>query len=149
MIMKNKHGWIEIVEAFVSILLVVGVVLIVINNGSIGKSDISDKVYTVEHSLIREIETNSTLRTEILTVPSSSLPIEWTQVGFPADVTNKITERTPDYLNCIGKICLINTGCSLTEKVTTDIYSQSVIISASIEGGVGYRQLNIFCWVKG
>jgi hypothetical protein len=66
-IMKGKKGWIEIVEAFVAILLIAGVVLVILNKSSLGGTDISQQVYTTELSILREVQTNDIFRAEIIT----------------------------------------------------------------------------------
>lgn len=144
--MKNKNGWIEIVEAFVAVLLIAGVVLIVLNRGYLQKTDISDQIYDSQLSILREIETNDTMRTEVLSAPAP-LPIEWEDPRFPADVKSRIIVRTPNYLMCSGKICDMNVTCSLSGNKEKDIYSQSVAISSTLQD-LGYRQLNLFCWMK-
>lgn len=246
---KNKRGWIQIVEAVVAVLLVATVLLITINKGYIGKSDISESVYKTELSILREIETNDNFRTEMITLCNTGqicqevtspnqefitqcmaspcqdkrtdlqlcdkklcgvkrdncgvlrlcgscsgtscnshgsaggigmcetdcsdpktdleicgsrtcgfaldgcgnprtcgLPIEWNK--FPIDIKAKITERTPDYLTCEGKICAMTDTCVLTSNSQQDVYAQSVVISATIKGGVSYKQLKLFCWQK-
>ncbi len=135
--MQNyKRGWIEIVEAFVAILLIAGVVLIILNQSYLSKSDISEKVYNVEVFILREIQTSDHFRQEISDA-EEPLPIEWEDDRFPQDVKEKIIERTPDYLNCTAKICNLNETCSLrrTEEIEKqikdkDIYAQSVSITA-------------------
>jgi len=152
---NNRRGWVEIVEAVVAILLVAAVLLITVNKGYIGKTDISEGVYKIELSILREIETNNSLRMEILEAP---LPVEWDD--FPTGVKDKIITRTPTYLECMGKICQLYEGdnpeaesvpCNLEEKIEKDVYSQSVIISSTLgevtEGAV-YRRLKLFCWTK-
>lgn len=149
-IIKNKKGWIEIVEAFVAILLIVGVILIILNKGYIEKRGISETVvYEVELSILREIQKNDTLRTDISNAPEP-LPIEWDDERFPASVKDKIIARTPTYLECIGKICSMTEVCNLreTEEIKEkDIYAQSGTIVSTLEG-VYYRQLNLFCWTE-
>jgi hypothetical protein len=145
--MKNKRAWIEIVEAFVSVLLIVGVVLILLNKGYLERTDISERVYEAQLSILREIQTNETLRTQISSAPLP-LPIIWTDTRFPNDLKNKITERTPNYLDCVGKICNMSLICTLDEEQNKDIYSQSVAISSTLGGGEIYRKLNLFCWTK-
>jgi len=154
-IMKNKRGWIEIVEAVIAVLLVATVLLIVINKGYLGKKDISENVYKTELSILREIETNEEFREEIVNV--AELPIEWE--NFPADIKTKIIERTPTYLECIGKICRLceeeicatgeeNLPCNIEERTQEDIYSQSIVINHLLGENVVYRKLNLFCWTK-
>lgn len=147
--MKNKNGWIEIVEAFVAILLIVGVILILLSGGDIEKKDISETVYNVEISILREIQKNDTLRLEISSAPEP-LPIEWDDGRFPALVKDKIIARTPTYLECVGQICNVTEPCNLreTEEIKgKDIYAQSVSIISTLEG-VCNRQLNLFCWTE-
>ncbi len=143
---NNKKGWIEIVEAFVAVMLVAGVVLILLNKGYFKGTDISDSVYKTELSIIREIQTNITLRTSIINVPEP-LPVAWEDARFPSNVKNKIIERTPDSLECVGRICRMNETCSLGGSSEKDIYSQPGVISSTLQE-VDYRQLNLFCWAK-
>jgi hypothetical protein len=143
---KNRKGWIQIVEAFVAVLLIAGVMLIMLNKDSFSRKDISNSVYEAELSILREIQTNNTLRAEIINAPEP-LPIEWENIRFPLEVKDKITVRTPDSLYCIGKICPMNETCTLGGDKGKDVYSQSVVISSTLQA-VSYRQLNIFCWAK-
>ncbi|MCX6746546.1 MAG: hypothetical protein NTU63_00225 [Candidatus Pacearchaeota archaeon] len=145
--MRDKKGWIRIVEAFVSILLITGVVLVVLNKGYIVKEDISERVYQAELSILRGIQTNDELRVEIIQA-GEPLPIEWEE--FEAKVPNlkaEIISRTPNYLSCIGKICKMNEICTLEENKNQDVFVQSVTIAATLEE-VKYRQLKLFCWEK-
>jgi hypothetical protein len=145
-LMRNRRGWIEIVEAFVAVMLVAGVLLVLLNRGSLQKTDVSNSIYDTEVSILREIQTNNTLRTVIVNIPEP-MPVEWEDSRFPPDIKNKIILRTPDYLDCVGKICRMNETCSLEENKGKDIYSQSVVISSTLQE-VSYKQLNIFCWTK-
>lgn len=141
-ILNNKKGWIKIVEAFFSVLLIAGVLLFVINQGYIGKSDISDQVYRSQISVLREIELDNALRLEILSVENGG--------GVPPNVTNKIKERMPDYLECTSRICALGNNCPIPDESESivaekEVYAQAVSISA--EGTVyGPVQLKMFCW---
>jgi len=143
----NKKGWIRIVEAFVAILLVTGVLLVVINKGYIGKKDISAKVYETELSILREIQSNTTLRDSIL--QAGTPPIKWEDENFPPDVKSKISDRVPSYLNCEAQICEMDKICMLDEYPDKDIYAQSVAITVTLTTpDFDPRQLKLFCWVK-
>lgn len=144
--MKNKKGWIKIVEAFIAILLVAGVLLVVINRGYIGKKDISSQVYDVEVSILREIQLNDALRVEIL---NATVPIEVTEGDVP-QTWGKITDRTPNYLDCKAKICRMGENCELEEYPEKDVYVQYVVITTTLETPEEeqLRQLKLFCWVK-
>ncbi len=143
---KNRGGWIQIVEAFVSVLLVAGVLLIVFNKVGFQKADISNKVYEAQVSILREVETNDSLRLVITNAPEP-MPVEWNDTRFPVPLKDKITSRTPNYLNCIGKICNMTQICSLSQGVEKDIYSEAVTITSTLQN-LTYRKLNLFCWAK-
>jgi hypothetical protein len=147
--MMNKKGWIEIVEAFIAILLITGVLLVVINRNSSQSSDISDRVYNSEITIIREIQLNDTLRNLVLSVTNAQLPSEWTNASFPSEIKNRITSRTPNYLNCIAKICNPSDPCYLTSYEAKDVYSQDSILSATqTQTAFSPRKLKLFCWAK-
>jgi hypothetical protein len=135
---KNKKGWIRIVEAVIALLLITGVVLTLISQGYLFKEDISEKVYSVQISVLREIEKDSDLRQQILNSEENSVP---------GDVVNRINERMPNYLECSSKICDLDLICSLTSSPDTDVYAQSVAITAT-SSTYDPKQLKMFCWVK-
>ena len=144
-IKKNRHGWIRIAEAFVAILLITSVLLIVINNGCVGKKDISLKVYKVEFSILREIQTDNELRDGVL--EAGEPPIKWDDDNFPLNVKNKILNRAPNYLSCEAKICKIEDDCVLDKEIKEEVYAQPGIITANLEI-YDPRQLKLFCWIK-
>jgi len=142
--MKNKKGWIRIVEAFISVMLIAGVLLIVIDKGYIGKNDLSPKVYSLELSILRGIQLDEPLRNEILSV---NPPISWEDNLFPLNLKNRINERVPSYLLCEAKICVLDDICALENYIQRDIYAQSVVVAANLSE-YDPKQLKLFCWEK-
>ncbi|MCL5018556.1 MAG: hypothetical protein M1416_02190 [Candidatus Pacearchaeota archaeon] len=148
-LIKDKGAWLEIVEAFVAVLLVAAVLLIILNRGYFQRTNTSEQIYNTEISIIREVQTDDALRTSIA---NAQTPVNWEDAGFPADVKSKITTRTPDYLTCVAKICELDAVCSLegislAESEGKDVYSESGVISAVLDAPV-YRKLNLFCWIE-
>lgn len=143
---KEKRGWIRVVEAFVAILLIAGVLLIVVNKGYIGKKDISKQIYDIEISILREIELNDSLRNEILSLPLGEDSVIVTEENLP-NTYLKIKGRPPEYLECKAKICKLDKICIWTEDVGKDVYAEAVAISAT-NNVYSPRQLKIFCWKK-
>ncbi|MBU2104595.1 MAG: hypothetical protein KKF67_02365, partial [Nanoarchaeota archaeon] len=142
--LENKRGWIKIIEAFFAILLIAGVLLFVINKGY-PQEDISIKIYEKETEILREIEINSSLRGDILSV--SLVPVEWanfTSAGL-IKVKNKIISKIPNYLNCSAKLCEINKECKIEQPTLKDVYATSVGIFANAEE-YSPKQLRLFCW---
>jgi hypothetical protein len=144
MVMK-KRGWIKIVEAFIAVILVAGVLLIVISQGYIGKKDISSQVYDIEISVLREVQLNDTLRDDVLgAVP----PIESDDSGFPQRIIDKINSRVPEFLECKSKICWLNESCDLDESPKKNVYAEAVAITTSLETPKEeqLKKLKLFCW---
>ena len=141
----NNRGWIKILEAFIAILLVAGVLLVVISKGYIGKEDISSQVYDIEISILREIQLNDVLRDYVL---NAEPPIEWNDKNFPQALKEKIDSRIPNYLDCEAKICELKGTCTLNEYPKKDIYAQAAAITTTLETGSGeqLKQLKLFCW---
>ncbi len=142
---KNKRGWVRLVEAFISILLIGIVLVIIINQQSPKNNGVSSTIYNYEVYMLRSIELNESLRGEILGVSGSNLPANWSSANFPGGVKNKITGLTPGYLLCEAQICRTNETCGFWSNVNTDIYSQRIFI-ASTYGIYNPRQLKLFCW---
>ncbi len=145
---KNRRAWIKIVEAFIAVLLIAGALLFVINQGYIGKRDISAQVYDAQLSVLREIELNSSLRLQILGVTLDPNG----HGDSPTQVQDKIDLRMPEYLDCVSRVCNLSSACPFPSTqeypVEKDIYTQAVPIAA--EGTLyGPRQLKMFCWTAG
>ena len=146
----NKRGWIRIVEAFIAVLLIAGVLLFVINRGYIGKRDISGQVYEAQLAVLREIELDSDLRLQILEEGEKLKQDPPGSPVVPSQVESTIASRMPDYLDCVSRICELERVCPAPEGVPIekDIYAQAVAISA--EGTkYGPVQLKLFCWTAG
>ena len=148
-IQKNKRGWIKIVEAFTSILLIAGALIIIINSIGLHIPDSSLQVYDTEYAILKEIQLSSSLREEILAVTIPP-PIIWANFGANLnEVKNKIEFRAPGYLTCEAQLCEIDDDCvSNTIPTDRDIYVQSAFFGAK-QDSYNPRKLNLFCWVQG
>ena len=145
---KQKRGWIKVVEAVVAILIILGVILVILNKGSIQKEDISEKVYKAEHLILREIELNESLREEVLN--ATQLPVDWLAFNSTrlTGVQNKIIEKTPNYLECEGRVCWLNQTCVIEDRYKDrDVYTKAISITTTLNV-YSPRQLKLFCWVK-
>ena len=141
--MKNKKGWIKIVEAFIAIMLVMAVVLIVINRQESQVGDFSSKFREIEISILREIQLNSTMREEIL---ATNGDITLVGSSSEAPITQaKIEEETPENILCQGKICNPQGPCLLGSTQDTSVYAEQVLITSTLETSKP-RMLKLFCW---
>ena len=145
-VIKNKKGWLKIAEAFVAILLIAGIVLIVINKESNQQSeDVSSLVKDVETGILRKVQLNETLRTEIL---GTSGEVNWTM--FPTQAPNTkaaIENNIPAYLSCEAKICDVSGPCVLTQAQNKNIYVESAMITSTLST-FKPRMLKLSCLEK-
>lgn len=140
--MKNKKGWIRIVEALVAILLITGFLILLIENQENGKKDISSKVYVTENAILREIQSNNTYRGYILGIGETFVEFE----NFNDNLKEHINNRIPNYLNCTGKICDFDYDpVCVIDSLKKDIYVRSVMIATD---STIYKPklLKLFCW---
>ncbi len=145
--MRNKKGWIRIVEAFVSILLIAGVLLIVIGEKHIINPNPDSDIHDSQLIALRDIQMNTTLREKVL---GASPPVESDKGGFPEEVKDRIDYLIPDSLECKSKICEIDLACGLDSQVEENIYVQSVIITVAKDQTepMNPKQLKLFCWTN-
>ena len=150
--MVNKRGWIRIVEALVAVLLITGVLLVMINRDNNDSSDLSNKIYSLQLAILREIQLDDSLRDEILSAKEgeiNALPIVWKDFESEGllNIKIRISERIPDYLECEARLCELDNICSIQKDLDKNIYSQSVAIVAT-KDYYNPRQLKLFCWTK-
>jgi len=133
--MKNKHGWLKIVEAFAAVLLILIVVLIVLNRTYIEKKDISKNIYETQIEILRGIVSGHR---------------DWISSNDIASINNEVESRTPNYLFCEANLCDLELEegeeCNPLSGEPADeenLYVQTAII---LDGND--KQLKLFCWVK-
>lgn len=147
----NKKAWIRVVEAFLSALLIIAVVLVVINQQTTqaNESQKSLSMYNQEVLILRYIELNNTLRGEVTSssISDTSLPLKSGDSQFPTLLNKTINSRTPSSLICQSQICKFNGPCDYSGNVEEGIYSQQVLITTDITV-YHPRKLKIFCWER-
>lgn len=136
----NNKGWIKIVEAFISILLITGVVLIIISEESFSNLGLDSEIYESQLITLRDIQMNNIMRQDVLDVTA---PTE----SIPQRVKDRINYFSPDYLECKAKICDLVASCNLDNSPEKEVYAQTVAIT-STSTEYKPRQLKLFCWSK-
>jgi hypothetical protein len=147
-LIKSKGGWVKLMEVFIAILLLAGVLFVISDKTPSDKKAFQTQMSEKEIAILTDIELNDTIRTEILSVDSGSLPTEWN--NFDSELPNvkgRILYLTPQNINCEAKICLINDVCTLVDNSGKEIYAESVLISAD-SNTYSPRELKLFCMQK-
>ena len=138
MMVKNKHGWIRIVEAFIAITLIFAALLIIISRQG-QQDDYKEEISLLQSSILSQISQNDNLRNEIL--------------GNNTSGTEKyIAEVIPQNLNFSVNICNFVTVCpnpvNYSYILARDVYSDEVLIAANLTyyNETNAKKLKIFFW---
>src|SRR3989338_7168351 len=106
----NKRGWTSVIEVFVSILLIAGIMAAVVNSNAIQKPKLSEQIYKDQALTLKIIQMNDEMRANVLKNELSQ------------GINDTIKNTMPDYLECKAKICGLNEGCNLDEILEKEIF---------------------------
>lgn len=127
---KNKKGWIKIVEAFIAIILIASILLTIYAKP---QRISNEEILKIEDSLLNEISQNEILRRDVMNSSNES-------------IASFIQSRIPGNLNFIVKICSVDDVCGL-DLYRKEVYSRERIISSSLQE-YEPKKLKIFMWEK-
>ena len=131
--MKNKRGWLKILEVFMAILLLASILTIILSNQSVPENKKTEQIYKQQAFALRKIQLDDALRKKVLE---------------SIDVQDEINKSMPSYLDCKIKNCLFGSECNLDNvPENKDVYVKSILITTN---GDEYetRELKLFCWEK-
>lgn len=146
----NKKGWIRMVEVFIAIVLIAGVVSLILGERYSGEEDISAEMYAKQGLIIKKIQLNDSLRNEIIPILIVDLPLSSMDLGFPPETLARINLETPSDIFCYSKICALDDPCiaeELQEEADKNVYARSIPIFATITD-YSPKQIKLFCWNK-
>lgn len=138
---KNKRGWIRILEATIAVLIVSGILIVVYSRHIDKNIEPEDYIYSLQKQILRDISSRNDLRRYALTENISTLD-------------SYVKGKIPAAFNYSLKICNFTdppTPCKLSaeEFIATqdnNIYAEEVIISADFES-YNPKKIKLFTWV--
>jgi hypothetical protein len=147
MVIRNKRGWIKIIESFTAIIIIMAVFLIVLNDQyTTNSNDTSDKIYDAETTILYSVVGDVAMKKEILNASTSEIRQDINSITPRAGV--KIEEATPSYLKCTPRICEISWECDMipdpNNPYSNNIYAQAITVRDS-KNPDNARILKIFC----
>ena len=138
---KNKKAWLRIVEAFIAIILIAGILLTVYVRTP--ERDNSKDIHNTQRAILEQISRDDVLRIEIL----DEAETEKTQTK------EFIKKLLPVYLNFSINVCEMNVHCPLEyegnieDLKDKDIYAEDILISSTLNNP-NPRKLKLFFWRK-
>lgn len=146
--MMNKKGWIKIVEAFVAILIIIGVALFLYGNRTPKNKDLSSEIYPIERAILEDIQNNEEFRSIVVGIKEEDIPVSWENfTGELEEIKRKIIEKTPTNLECVAKICKLGNEICDIDYLNKEVYAKPVVISTNITK-YSPKQLKLFCYLK-
>ena len=131
---KDIKAWLRIVEAFIAVLIVIGVVLVVLTKQGPGVN-ISESVYEKQRNILNIISKNNGLRAYVL-------------AGNNAEINNVIDDMVPASWNYATEICELDSICnSASTPNDKEVYTTEVVITSTLTQ-YSPKKLRFFVWMK-
>jgi hypothetical protein len=135
---NNKRGWIRILEATVAVLIISSV-LIIVYSGQPKRADISNEVSDLQKKILRDISSNSNLRSDVIN--GNYIPLE-----------EYIKIKIPAHFDFSLKICELLQPCKLDNDIfvtisNKEIFVEEIIISADLTE-YNPKKVKLFVWRK-
>ena len=141
MMMKNKRGWIRILEAVIAIMIISSVLLVVYSRQA-QAPDISDRVYILQKEILADISLDSGLREKAL-------------AGDESGLSNYARGKIPPAFDFSLKVCDLEAlaTCKLTteevrETRNKNVFVEEIILSSNL-GTYNPKKVRLFVWEVG
>ena len=128
---KNKRGWIRILEATIAILII-GSVLLVMYSRNIEKDDVSEYAFEIEKEVLADISLKPELRRAVLEENITVL-------------RDFASEKIPLAFEFEILVCDLGIPCNMDHYVEKDVFVEESIISADLQG-YGPKKVRLFLW---
>ncbi len=139
--MKNKRGWIRILEATIAVMIVAGVLLVVYSKHDLTTQSADDYVFNLQRKTLNDISSNDNFRTMVLS---------GTQGDFDS-INSFVNDSIPQPpFNYSLRICDLGTPCKMDSDVFQDtlgfdIYTEDVIIASNV-ATYNPQKVRLFVW---
>ena len=130
---RGKKSFIRILEAFIAIMIISGVMAFIYVN-QVQKPNEERAIRELERIILDEIANNQTLRQDVLD-------------GNLIKINNTISKFISNDFNYDFKICDLNELCKLDILIQKEVFSDEVTISSTLKE-YKPKVLRIFIWEK-
>ncbi|MDP2924831.1 MAG: hypothetical protein Q8N99_00505 [Nanoarchaeota archaeon] len=127
----NNKAWLRIVEAMIAILIIMGGVLVVLNNKSINK-ETPESLYDKQSEILDLISKNESLRNYVI-------------IGDKANIDKFITRVISLNWNFTTKICNLEEICNAETPNDKDVFVSEILITSSTTD-YSPKKLRFFVW---
>lgn len=131
--MRGKGGFIKILEAFIAILIIAGVMTFIFVN-QLQESNQEETIHRLERIILEEISKTDSLRNSVLNDDVDT-------------IKNSIEKFIPAEYDYNLKICELNVICVLDQRIEKEVFSDEITISSTLEI-YSPKVVRIFMWEK-
>lgn len=132
--MRNKRGWLRILEAFLAVLIIASVLLIMVTR--MPGRDRGEEIHEMQRLILRQVALNDGLREEILN----------DEISEKVKTKDFIKEMAPVYWEFEVEICEIGVVCKI-DYIAKDVYADEILISSTLEE-YQPKKLKLFVWER-
>lgn len=132
--MRNKRGWIRVLEVFLAILIVMGALLVGVSDLN-ANIDSDDQIYEIQRDILELINKNDKLRDDIM-------------VRNKANVKDYIEKLIPENWDFDINICDLSDNCNNPTGIfNQDVFVTEIMIAANLINN-DPKKLKFFVWMK-
>jgi len=138
--MRNKRGWIRILEATIAVLIVTSVLVIVYSGHKEVDTGFGDYLFNIQNKILKDISGDNYYRSLVLNGSSAS-------VGELNDFAGESIYLPFNYslIVCdLGEPCKMDAGL-LVYTLNKEVYSEEEIIASNITN-YAPKKVKIFIW---
>ena len=155
---KNKRGWIRILEATVSVLIVTGVLIFVYSKNVDKGLEPADYFYDLQKKILSDISMSSSLRLNVLNANDNNPDTGNPNEGNYTILKDFVDSEVEDFVGFYISICDLDSDedfCKMNSETyiatrEKDVFVKDIIISAELGTGEDAkykpRTLRLYCW---
>ena len=128
----NEKGWIRILEAFIAVALIAGVLIFVMSRNIQSNKD--DEIYRLQRIILEEAANDIEIRDAVLN-------------NREEEVNASIGEKVPEEFEFYVRICEVEDVCGLP-FYKEEKYADEIIITSTLEQ-YSPKKLRLFLWQRG
>lgn len=151
--MNNKRGWIRILEATISVLIVASVLMVVYTKQVDRGVEPADYFYSLQRQILSDIAISSDMRINVLNVVDN----DESDSNYLVLVTF-IEEEVPDFVGFSLSICELGSfedhckmrSSDFIKTMEKDVFVEDFLISADLGDGTNHkydpRKVRLYMW---
>jgi hypothetical protein len=131
----DKKAWLRIVEAFIGILMITGVVLTMMSRPGVSDASVQQETVKLEKFILDRVVADPGLRSQIL-------------VEDVSGVNKVLAGSVPAGISYYARVCNYDEICALGMPIPYDVYSEEALVSSNLTyyDSAHVKVIKLFFW---